>query len=145
MRLLGLDIGEARVGVAVSDPDGTVASPVSVLDGRQLARDIRPLRLLTEDYEVDGLVVGLPVGMNGEEGAQAAAVRSVAERWAAALGLPVTYVDERLSSAEAARSMRAAGVSARKQRGQLDMVAAALILQTHLDSQRGSGLDDRQA
>ncbi|MGB4592399.1 MAG: Holliday junction resolvase RuvX [Coriobacteriia bacterium] len=144
MRLLGLDIGEARVGVAVSDPDGTVASPVAVLDGRQLARDIRPLRLLVEDYEVAGLVVGLPVGMNGEEGAQAATVRSVADAWATVLGLPITYVDERLSSAEAARSMHAAGVSARKQRGQLDMVAAALILQTHLDLQRGSGHDDRE-
>lgn len=136
MRLLGLDVGEARVGVAVSDPDATVASPVAVLDGRLLARDIRPLRALAEDYEVAGLVVGLPVGMNGEEGQQAAAVRTTADAWSVALGLPVTYVDERLSSAEAARSMRAAGVPARKQRGQLDMVAAALILQSHLDTHR---------
>ncbi|MHB1341767.1 MAG: Holliday junction resolvase RuvX [Coriobacteriia bacterium] len=141
MRLLGLDIGEARVGVAVSDPDATVASPVAVLDGRILARDIRPLRLLVEDYEPAALVVGLPVGMNGEEGQQAAAVRAIADGWSDALGLPVTYVDERLSSAEAARSMRAAGVPARKQRGQLDMVAAALILQSHLDTLRRSSPD----
>lgn len=141
MRLLGLDIGEVRVGVAVCDPGGSVASPLAVLDGRELARDIRPLRVLADDYEVGGLVVGLPVGMNGEEGAQALRTRQMAEAWSQALGLPVVYVDERLTSAEASRSMRAAGVSSAKQRGRLDMVAAALILQTHLDMRRG-GRDD---
>lgn len=137
MRLLGLDIGEARVGVAVSDPAGTIASPLAVLDGRTLVRDIRPLKDLVDEYEVAGLVVGLPIGMNGAEGAQATRVRAVAERLGATLALPVMYADERLSSKAAGRAMSGGGVTAKRQRGKLDMVAAALILQMHLDSQRG--------
>lgn len=138
MRLLGLDIGEARVGVAVSDPAGTIASPLVVLDARQLARDIRPLRTLVEDYEVGGLVVGLPLSMNGSEGRQSASVRAVGDRLSRELALPVTYADERLSSATASRAMGSGGVKAKQQRGRLDMVAAAIILQAYLDGQRNT-------
>jgi putative Holliday junction resolvase len=136
MRLLGLDIGEARVGIAVSDPEGTIASPVAVLDGRRLARDIAPLRELADEYDVAGLVVGLPVGMDGTEGAQAAVVRETATRLGRELALPVTFADERLSSKTAGRAMSASGVSTKRQRGRLDMVAAAIILQTYLDGRR---------
>ncbi|MEN6430388.1 MAG: Holliday junction resolvase RuvX [Coriobacteriales bacterium] len=137
MRLLGLDIGEARVGVALSDACGTVALPRAVLDGRELVRDLAPLRAIVEADDVTGLVVGLPVGMNGVEGAQAARVRACASRWAAELGLTVVFFDERLTSVEASRSMHAAGADTKRQRGRLDMVAATLILQGYLDSQRG--------
>lgn len=136
MRLLGLDIGEARVGVAVSDPGGTIASPVAVLDGRRLVRDITPLRELAESYEVAGLVVGLPFGMSGAEGPQAALVRETAARFGRELGLPVTFADERLSSKAAGRAMSGSGVSTKRQRGRLDMVAASIILQTYLDGRR---------
>jgi putative Holliday junction resolvase len=136
VRVLGLDIGIARVGVAVSDPDRTLASPVAVLDGRALVRDIRPLARIVDDYEVAHLVVGLPLTLGGEEGPQAAEVRVVAERLATELGLPVEYHDERLSSAEAKRTMREAGLSERKQRGALDKVAAAIVLQGWLDAHR---------
>ncbi len=139
MRLLGLDIGEARVGVAVSDPAGTIASPLAVLDARKLARDIRPLRQLAEEYEAGGLVVGLPLSMDGSEGRQAFAVRAVGERLGKELALPVTYADERLTSSTASRAMGAGGVSQKQQRGRLDMVAAAIILQAHLDGLRRSG------
>ncbi|MDO8949313.1 MAG: Holliday junction resolvase RuvX [Actinomycetota bacterium] len=139
MRLLGLDIGEARVGVAVSDSGLTIASPVAVLDGRRLARDIAPLRELVEEYEVSGLVIGLPLGMGGTEGAQAVLVRDIGTRFGHELTLPVTFVDERLSSKEASRAMSGGGVSSKRQRGRLDMVAAALILQTYLDGQRRAG------
>ncbi len=136
MRLLGLDIGEARVGVAVSDPAGTIASPLMVLDARLLARDIRPLKTLVEEYDVAGLVVGLPLSMNGSEGRQSASVRAVGDRLGRELALPVTYADERLSSATASRAMGSGGVNTKRQRGRLDMVAAAIILQAYLDSQR---------
>lgn len=136
MRLLGLDIGEARVGVAVSDPGRTIASPVAVLDGRRLVRDIGPLRELVEEYEVGGLVVGLPLGMGGTEGAQALLVRDIGTRLGRELALPVAFFDERLSSREASRAMSGGGVSSKRQRGRLDMVAAALILQAYLDGQR---------
>src|SRR5574340_1578115 len=97
MRALGLDIGAARVGVAISDPSGCVASPIAVLDARELARDPRPLVRIAEDYEVESLVVGLPLTLAGEEGPQAAEVRAVADRLASALssgegnGKPLQY------------------------------------------------------
>lgn len=139
MRALGLDIGSVRVGVAVSDPDGAVASAVAVLDARELARDTRSLARIVEDYEAEQLVVGLPLTLSGDEGPQAAEVRGVAGRLADALGLPVAYQDERNSSAEARRAMRAAGLSEREQRGSLDKVAAAILLQTWLDARRAGG------
>ena len=142
MRALGLDIGEARIGVAVSDPHGQVASPVTVFDARALARDPRPLARLAEGYEAEIVVVGLPLTLDGEEGPQAVEVRSVAERLADALGLPFEFHDERLSSAEARRVMRESGVSERRQRGTVDKVAAALVLQGWLDA-RAASREDR--
>lgn len=139
MRALGLDIGSVRVGVAVSDPDGAVASAVAVLDARELARDTRALARIVEDYEAEQLVVGLPLTLSGDEGPQAAEVRAVAGRLASALSLPLAFQDERNSSAEARRAMRAAGLSDREQRGSLDKVAAAILLQTWLDARRAGG------
>lgn len=136
MRALGLDIGSVRVGVAISDPAGRVASPVTVLDARDLASTTRPLERIAEDYEADILVVGLPLTLGGDEGPQATLVRETAGRFAAALGLPLAFADERNSSAEAKRVMRAAGLSEREQRGQLDKVAAAIVLQTWLDARQ---------
>jgi putative Holliday junction resolvase len=143
VRVLGLDIGAARVGVAVSDPAGAVASPVAVLDARVLARDVRLLARIVEDYEAEALVVGLPVTLAGDEGPQAADVCAVAERLGVALGLPVEYHDERLSSAEARRLMREAGMSEREQRGSVDKVAAAIVLQGWLDARSGGVREDR--
>ncbi len=141
--MIALDIGEARIGVAVSDVTGTVASPVTVLDARAVERDARPFVRLVEDYEAQALVVGLPVTLAGEEGPQAAVIRAVAERLAEAADLPIEFWDERLSSAEAARSLRAAGLSEREQRGVVDQVAAALILQSYLDARWTAREEDR--
>ena len=136
MRLLGLDVGDARVGVAVSDPTGTVATPVSVLDARTLDADLRPLARLVEDYEAEAIVVGLPLTLSGEEGPQALAVRERAERWSGRLGTPLVFWDERLTTSQARRSLSEAGLDERASRKAVDMVAAALILQTYLDSRR---------
>ena len=136
MRLLGLDIGEARTGVAVSDPSGSVATPVAVLDSRRLATDVGPLQRIIEDYEVEELVVGLPVTLAGEEGPQAARVREVAERLARDVRLDVRYSDERLTTVEATRVLEAGGVSTKDRRGRIDMLAATLILQSYLDARR---------
>lgn len=141
MRVLGLDIGERRIGVAVSDPDGRVATPLKVLDARDLARDIKLLLRLVQDYEVESLVAGLPLTLSGEEGPQATVVRARAEELARALRLPLEFWDERLSTTEAARAMSASGVSARDSKAAVDMVAASLILQGFLDSRRASGPD----
>lgn len=133
VRLMGLDIGEKRVGVAISDVTMRVATPLAVLAG-PLSADLRPLRRLVEDYEVAALVVGLPLTLGGEEGPQAERVRAEAQRLSASMGMPVAFYDERLSSAEARKMMTESGLSEREQRGSVDMVAAGLILQGYLDS-----------
>jgi putative Holliday junction resolvase len=143
MRRLGLDMGEKRIGVAVSDPSGSVATPVTVLDARRLASDLGPLRRLVDEYEVGELVVGLPLTMSGEEGPQAIAVRRAADAFSERLGIPVAYHDERLSSSCAERSMGEAGARSRERRGSVDKVAATLVLQGFLDAQRASDATEK--
>jgi putative Holliday junction resolvase len=141
MRVLGLDIGEVRTGVAVSDRDMRVATPITVLETKRILADPRPLAELVEEEGVRLAVVGLPLTMAGEEGPQAARVREIAASLGQKLGLELAFVDERLSSAEASRALRAAGRDSRKQRGMLDMVAAALLLQGWLDANAADGAD----
>ncbi len=136
MRVLALDIGEKRIGVAVSDPSGTVASPLTVLDASRVLKDGADLVGLAEEYQADRVVVGLPLSMDGSEGPQATRVRSVAARLAGFLRVPFEFVDERLSSAEAHRTMEAAGVTSRHARGRLDKMAASIFLQSYLDAHR---------
>lgn len=135
MRVLALDIGERRVGVAASDASGRVATPVKVLEAKALSDGVT-LRRLVEDYEVDLVLVGLPLSLDGTEGPQARRVRAQAARLAPQLGVPVDFADERLSSTQAARAMQEAGMSERDRRGKLDAVAASLFLQAWLDSRR---------
>lgn len=147
MRTLGLDIGSVRIGVAVSDPDGRIASPIAVLDARDLGRAVHELAEYAEDYEIEQVVVGLPLTLGGEEGPQATEIRAVGERLSRELAVPVEYHDERHSSAEAQRRMREAGLSEKEQRGSVDKVAAAIVLQSWLDTQRlaaRGGMDDRR-
>lgn len=134
MRVLALDIGEVRVGVAVSDPSGRVASPVCVLPAQEVLAHAVTFRRVLEDWEPELLVCGRPMTLAGEEGPQAARVREQAERVAAACGLPLEFEDERLSSAEAKRILREQGLSERAMRGKVDMVAASLFLQAWLDA-----------
>jgi putative holliday junction resolvase len=136
VRVLALDIGEKRIGVAVSDPSGTVASPLIVLDAAVVLGDGRGLTDLVEEYEADLVVVGLPLSLDGTEGPQASSVRRAAARLAGFLRVPIEFADERLSSAQASRTMGAQGASQRQQRGSVDMVAAAIFLQSYLDARR---------
>lgn len=133
MRMLGLDIGERRVGVAVSDPGGRVATPLKVL-AAPLSADVSALKRILEDYEVEVAVVGLPLSMNGSEGPQARAVRDEVARLSNSVHLEWRFHDERLSSVAAKRMMSDAGADSRKQRGSVDMVAASIMLQSYLDS-----------
>lgn len=136
MRRLSLDIGDVRIGVAVSDPSGAVATPLTVLDARALRADPRPLLRLIEDYEVETVIAGLPLGLSGVEGPQARAVRTTVERLRRVLPVPIELWDERLSSAEARRVMGESGVPDRKKRGSVDKLAAAIFLQSYLDAHR---------
>lgn len=136
MRIMALDIGEVRCGIAVSDPAESVASPVCVLPMREVAEGAPSFRRVLEDWEPELLVCGLPRSLSGEAGKQAARVRLAAERVASACGLPLEFADERLSSQSAKRSMREADMSERDMRGKVDMIAASLFLQAWLDARR---------
>ncbi len=139
MRYLALDIGEKRVGVAVSDSSGRVASPVCVLPAVEVESNAVTWRRVLEDLEPDVLVAGLPLTMAGEPGPQAERVRAVAQNVASTCGVPLEFTDERLSSAEAKRILRQEGLSEKKMRGKVDMVAASLFLQAFLDARAGTG------
>lgn len=137
MRIAALDIGERRIGVAISDPGERVSTPLKVLDAVVL-RDLRPLVRLFGEYEVGRLVIGLPLSLDGSEGPQARTVRAAGAKIAEATGLSVEYTDERLSSTAARRALTEAGVSDRDKRGRVDMAAASLFLQSYLDARRAS-------
>ena len=138
MIALALDIGGARTGIAVSDRTGRVASPVKVLPAAEVEGVARTFRMVLEDYEPDVIVCGLPQTMAGEEGPQAARVREVAGRISRVTGLPVEFIDERLSSTEAKRILREQGLSEKQMRGKVDMISASLFLQAWLDARRHS-------
>lgn len=134
MRVLALDIGGVRTGVAVSDAMGRVASPVCTLPTQEVVGGARTWRRVLEDYEPDLLVCGLPYTLAGEEGPQAQKTRSLASNIARGCGVPLEFVDERLSSREARRMLKSRGIRERQMRGKIDMVAASLFLQTWLDA-----------
>ena len=142
MRVLALDIGEVRVGVAVSDPQERVASPVCVLPASEVETCATPFRRVLEDWEPELLLCGLPLTLAGEEGPQAQRIRAVAQRVSAQTGLPLEYEDERLTSSEAKQILRRQGLNEKAMRGKVDMVAASLMLQAWLDSRRAEERED---
>ena len=133
MRILALDIGEVRVGLAISDPGERVASPICVLPTNEVLAGAKSFRMVLEDWEPELLLCGLPYTMAGEEGPQAQRIREAAARIGRATGLPVEFTDERLSSREAKRSLREKGLDERAMRGKVDMIAASIFLQAWLD------------
>lgn len=136
MVALALDIGETRIGIAVSDRSGRVASPVKVLPAAEVIGLAKSFLYIVEDYEPDVLVSGRPMTMAGERGPQAERVEAQAHKIADALDLPLYFEDERLSSAEAKRILREQGLSEKQMRGKVDMIAASLFLQSWLDSRQ---------
>ncbi len=136
MVALALDIGEKRIGIAVSDRTGTVAVPVRVMPAEEVRSLSRPFRMLVEDHEPDVIVAGKPMTLAGEAGPQAERVEREARAIAEALGLPLEFADERLSSAEAKRALREQGMSEREMRGRVDALAASIFLQSWLDARR---------
>ncbi|WP_237320385.1 Holliday junction resolvase RuvX [Streptomyces sp. JJ36] len=139
-RRLAVDVGEARIGVAASDPDGLLATPVETVPGRDVPAARRRLAALAAEYEPLEIVVGLPRSLNGREGPAAGKARAFAGQLAKDLApLPVRLVDERMSTVTAAQGMRASGVSAKKGRSRIDQAAAVVILQSALDTERATG------
>ncbi len=134
MRAMALDIGEVRVGVAISDPQARVATPLKVLPTREITECSKNFRRLLEDWEPEILVVGMPYTLDGKEGPQAQAIRKAAGQISQSSGVPHVFTDERLSSIEAKRSLREEGYSEREMRGKIDMIAASIFLQAWLDT-----------
>ncbi len=135
-RLMGLDLGAKTIGVAISDVSRTIATARTTLRRTKLTRDIETLRALIADEGIGGIVVGLPVNMDGSEGPRAQSARDTAARLADGLGLPVALWDERWSTVAAERAMLDADLSRRKRARKVDQVAAAYILQGALDRLR---------
>lgn len=133
MRTLGLDIGDVRCGIAVSDPQGRVASPVCVLPTPEVMAGAKSFQRVLEDWEPELLVFGMPRSLDGVEGKQAQHIRTCAEAISTSCGLPYEFIDERLSSKEAKRTLHELGYDEKRMRGKVDMIAASLFLQTWLD------------
>ena len=141
MRILGLDPGERRIGVAISDGTGTIATPHSVIDQRSVAVP-DALSTIIDEYGVELIVVGLPVQLSGEEGASAQAARAFADAVAEATGLPVALQDERFTTVTAEDALLEGGVRRDERREVRDKLAAAVMLQSYLDGRRDDD-DDR--
>jgi putative Holliday junction resolvase len=136
MRVLGLDVGDRRIGVAMSDPIGLTAQPLATIDRADGHDGLEAIRALVERHGVARIIVGLPLTMRGEPGPQAKKVIAFADRLRQRLSLPVELLDERLTTLQGARSLLETGASSRKRRAVIDQVAAQLILQQFLDAQR---------
>ena len=146
MRSLGLDVGERRTGVAISDAQGLVAFPLSVIDHKNEEAAIADVIRFAQQYQVERIVIGLPRSLNGSLGGQAKKVTAFAETLSSVIaseakqshfaGVDIQMWDERLSSVAAERSMIEAGTKRSKRKQRKDAVAAALILQGFLDSSR---------
>jgi len=141
VRVVGVDLGERRIGVAVSDGTGTLASPRATIE-RSVddATHWRALAALVEELGARRVVVGLPLSMNGRRGPAARAAQADADELARLLaphGIPVETFDERFTTVSAARSLREAGRKSRDQRAHIDQSAAAVLLQAWLDTGRG--------
>jgi len=134
MRALGVDFGERRIGLALSDAEGRLALPLDVLERRSDAAAIAAVAELARAHEVRRLVIGLPQRIGeGPESATLARARRFGEKLAAATGLEVEWIDEAYTSAAAAERLREAGLDARRARARLDAVAAQILLQEALD------------
>lgn len=140
MRVLGIDLGTKRIGIAASDRSGTIASPLTVLQrcGSQ-GGDHRNIAKIVVEEEAVAIVVGLPLNMDGSEGKAAQSARAEVERMATVVGVPVYVHDERLTTVAADRVMMEQNMNAQARRKVVDKWAAAVILQAWLDSRESRG------
>ena len=137
--MLGLDVGDVRIGVAVSDPTGTVVEPLTTIQAGSRAAAIENIAKLVEQEGIGEVVVGTPVSLDGEVGPQARKIRVFMDLLAKRISKPVRMWDESYSSAAADRIMGESGVGRRKKKGKRDSVAAAVILREYLQGTRSMG------
>ncbi|GMQ97525.1 MAG: Holliday junction resolvase RuvX [Acidimicrobiia bacterium] len=140
-RILGLDPGERRIGVAVADPTGTIASPDRYIDRTEVDA-ASAIRDLCQELDVSLVVIGLPLNLDGREGSSAHSARELGELVEQATGIEVVFQDERFTSKTAEAALISGGVRRKKRKETRDQVAAAVMLQSYLDRRRndaGSG------
>ncbi len=135
MRSLGIDFGEKRIGLAISDPEGRLALPLTTLERRNDRSAVRAIEEIARREGVGRLVLGEPVGLDGQRGEAAERVRRFGNRLAGITGLPVRLINESLTTVEAQERLRAAGIDPRREPGRIDAVAAQILLQEALDSE----------
>jgi putative holliday junction resolvase len=135
-RLLGVDHGRVRIGLAITDPAQSMASPLSTRQSQGVEHDRVWFRKLVRDEAIAGIVIGLAVHGDGRESKQSEIAREFGEWFRAELGLPVTYFDERYTSIEAEAYLQAAGATKKKRKEKLDRVAAQIMLKGYLESKR---------
>jgi putative Holliday junction resolvase len=133
-RLLGVDYGSVRVGLAISDPDRIVASPLATYTRRDADADAAYVRALVAAEEVGGLVVGLPVHLDGREGVKAQEARAYGAWLKEVTGLPVVFYDERFTTVQAESALWNAGLTHKRRKERRDRVAAQMLLQAYLDA-----------
>ena len=137
-RLLGLDIGEKTIGLALSDATLLIASPLDTLKRSKFTRDAENLAGVIEEHDIGGLIIGLPINMDGSEGPRCQSVRQFAANLLGRMDLEIAFWDERLSTVAVTRTMIEADISRAKQKQAVDKLAAAYILQGALDYLRNS-------
>ncbi|MBI5820496.1 MAG: Holliday junction resolvase RuvX [Verrucomicrobia bacterium] len=135
MKMLGIDYGQSRIGVAASDETGTLALPLEQVDAEPLARACERIAVLARERGVERIVVGMPRNMDGSYGPAAESVRAFIAVLKKTVSLEIVSWDERLSTAQAERAMVEADYSRKRRRAQRDALAAQLILQNYLDAQ----------
>ena len=138
MRVLALDVGDKRIGVALSDPSGLLATPLTTIKRDEHTSDIEEVLRLAGEHDAGEVIVGMPISLSGRMGAQAELTARFAAALADRASIPVNSVDERYSSVQAERLLRESGVKPSKNRARVDAAAAAVILQSYLDSRRAS-------
>ncbi len=133
-RILALDLGKKRIGLAISDPMRITAQGLPNIVRTRIRADLEALRSLAEEREVGSILLGNPMNMSGREGRQSVWVREFGAAIEERLGIPVTYWDERLTSVEAGRVLRSSGISIEKRAAAVDRLSAVILLQSYLDS-----------
>lgn len=138
MRVLGIDFGQRRIGLAISDALGITAQPLAVMERSVQTEDIRKITSLVREHAIERIVIGLPLGLDGKKGPQAQRALAFGRALGNDTHLTVEWMDERFTTAQGSRALREAGQKAHEQKSRIDQVAAQLILQSFLDMKNGN-------
>ncbi len=138
VRILALDVGQKRIGVAVSDPLGITAQGVGVITRKNIEADINEVRKYVDEYKAGSIVIGMPINMDGTKGDSANKVAEFVEIVSSGLNIPVATYDERLSTKESEKFLISSDVSRKKRKGVIDKIAAQLILESYLQRLKNS-------